>query len=113
MTVLVGVPAGVEGSLKDVAKISGGGLPPEEASGTNTANPNPSFGTLHFDSELTDASKTTPYTQAGGHPYQFITEFNFETYSSAKGGTQTEEWSIFGAAPVGDPKEIGSELPPG
>ena len=35
---------------------------------------------LGFDASITDAAGE-PYTQAGGHPYEFSTEFNFATVS--------------------------------
>jgi hypothetical protein len=114
MTSLVEVPTGVEGPLEDVFKVSGGGLPLAEAGGTNTADPNPPFGTMHLDAAITDASKSEAYTQAGGHPYQFSTEFQFGDYSTSQEVNPSfPNWQAFGAAPVGDPKEVDVELPPG
>ena len=110
MTVRVGVPSGLEGSLVDQAKISGGGIASVEASAANIANANPVFGTLHFGASLTDASKVNPYTQAGGHPYQVVTEFNFEDFSTTEPQGQ---WQDFGAAPVHDPQQVDGNLPPG
>ncbi len=107
MTVLVDVPAGVEGPLLNGARVSGGGLPTVEASATNEASADPQFGTLHFGSTITDSSGL-PYTQAGGHPFEFTTQFNFGTYSTAQGS-----WYWSGATPVHDPKYITSQLPPG
>jgi hypothetical protein len=117
MFVLVGVPSGVEGSLEDVAKISGGGAPPAEAGAVNRAVEGTApFDTLHFDASLTDSS-ANPYTQAGGHPYQFTTEFHFGTYSSVD-PTQEQEgvgtvWQAQGSMPVRDPKDVTVDLPPG
>jgi uncharacterized repeat protein (TIGR01451 family) len=111
MDVLVRVPASVEGTLQDVGRVSGGGAAEAaEASVTNTASANPKPGILHFDSSITNASGE-PYTQAGGHPYEFSTDFHFETYStiaSLGGG-----WNERGAAPFHDPKNIVADLPPG
>ncbi len=110
MFVLAEVPEGLEGSLEDVATISGGGAAAAEASATNLASPNPPFGTLHYRASVTDAGGS-PYTQAGGHPFQFSTQFNFESYSfvdSPNGG-----WDRSGTAPVPDAKDITNALPPG
>ena len=52
----------------DTARISGGGLPPVEVSANNAADPNPQFGMFEFDPSITDQSRWTSYTQAGGHP---------------------------------------------
>jgi hypothetical protein len=121
MAVIVKVPSegpGSSGALLDVARISGGGAPPGivEASASNEAAASPPFGKLGFDSTLSDSS-ANPYTEAGGHPYQFVTEFSFATYSTAvphsPGDISPLTWWRTGTQPVGDPKEIGSELPPG
>ncbi len=111
MAVKVPVPANVEGILEDVARITGGGAPPAEASATNTASAEPTFGVFHFDSTLTD-SAGIPYTLAGGHPFQFTTEFNFGTYSCASPG-ENSSWQWSGTCPMHDPKDITSDLPPG
>ena len=104
------VPADVTGSLEDTAKVSGGGAAEAEANGSNlaTAEEPPTPGYLGFASSITDSSGN-PYTQAGGHPYKFNTEFNFETYSNATEGS----YAVTGVAPVHDPKDITAELPPG
>ncbi len=106
MLLRVSVPEGVEGPLTNVAKVSGGGPPPTEASVTNVASPHPPFGILHFNSSVDDFSKANPYTQAGGHPFQYITEFNFATVADP-GETYNSDLT------VRDPKNVTSELPPG
>ena len=110
MALSVEVPADVTGSLEDTAKVSGGGAAEAEANGSNlaTAEEPPTPGYLGFASSITDSSGN-PYTQAGGHPYKFNTEFNFETYSNATEGS----YAVTGVAPVHDPKDITAELPPG
>ena len=114
MLVLVGSPPASKARSQDVAKISGGGAPPAEASATNAASPNPPFGLLHFDAALTDSSKANPYTQAGGHPYQFATEFNFATYSSTASARRTNQLAHQQASrPFAIPKDIIADLPPG
>jgi hypothetical protein len=105
----VGVPANVVGPLEVIAKVSGAGLPPVEASATNTADPQPPFGTFSFDASVTDSTKGN-YTQAGGHPYKVTTEFNFGDLSNS---SASGRWYISGTVPVGDPQEISGELPPG
>ena len=74
------------------------------------ASSNPAPGLLHFSSSLTNASGE-PYTQAGGHPYQFSTNFHFETFSTITG--PGGEWNERGAAPFHDPKNIVADLPSG
>jgi hypothetical protein len=114
MVVLASVPAGVEGPLTDLARISGGGAPPAEARATNEAAAEPPFGKLGFTATLPDSSKTAPYTQAGGRPYQFTTEFDFETYSAPDFISGTGQgWDRFGSDPIGDPREAAVDLPPG
>jgi hypothetical protein len=110
MFVLVEATVGFEGPLEDRAEISGGGAPPAEAGAANAASANPPFGILHFGASLTDSSDN-PYTQAGGHPFEFVTDFNFETYSSHH--AEGEDFWKSGTSPVHDPKDITAELPPG
>ena len=110
MTVLAEVPGGVEGPLEDVAKVYEEGNLVGEGSAENAASANPTFGTFHFDAALTEASGN-PYTQAGGHPYEFITEFNFGTASVSE--PTSEGWEQSGTAPVQDAKETVVDLPPG
>ncbi len=111
MFVLVEVPANVEGTLEDVARISGGGAADEESSATNAANPDPGLGTLHFNVSVTNAAGQ-PYTQAGGHPFLYRTEFKVGTFSNltSTGGTS---WPFSGTAPVPDPRDLTVDLPPG
>ena len=111
MMVHIPVPSNYSGPLKVVAKISGGGAPPAEASATNEANAEPPFGKLGFSSSITD-SQGQAYTQAGGHPFQFETEFNPETYSCANPDLNSE-WMYSGTCPMHDPKDITADLPPG
>ena len=117
VAVLVKVPPAFEGTLEDTFKVSGGGAPSGEISASNTASADPPFGKLGFKSSLSDQAGN-PYTQAGGHPYKFTTEFNFATYSYAKySGYPTAfgipGWVGSGTEPLHDPKEIITDLPPG
>jgi hypothetical protein len=122
MAVLAEVPAGVEGSLVDLAKVSGGGAPTVAAEGESTATPDPPFNLFHFTPSLTDSSRTTPYTQAGGHPFEFTTDIHYETYSAPapaeRGGSESEvgyqrSWDRAAASTVRDPQATAVELPPG
>jgi uncharacterized repeat protein (TIGR01451 family) len=111
MLIRVGVPSeglGSSGPITDRVKVSGGGTPTVEAGATNEVDAEPAFGIHRFDAPLTDSS-ANPYTQAGGHPYQLSTEFNFATRTILR---QTA-WDQAGIAPVRDPKDISAELPPG
>ena len=75
--------------------------------------PTLSYGLHSYRSRLTD-SDAEPYFQAGGHPYQFSTEFNIATESEEPGVNFNEgEWYGSGSEPTHDPKELTSELPPG
>jgi hypothetical protein len=113
MLVQVSVPAAASGSVEDVAKLSVGGAPSAEASAVNTVSPEPSFGFHGFGAPLLD-SGANPYTQAGGHPYQYTTEFDFKTKPELRRlPSQEEDWGTFGVAPVRDPRNITADLPPG
>jgi hypothetical protein len=112
MTVRVPVPSSFEGPLAVDWKVSGGGAPPAEASASNEANPEPAFGKLSFHAAITDASKANSYTQAGGHPFQFSTEFDFGTYSCAE-AEPGYSWADSGTCPMHDPKDITGVLPQG
>ena len=115
MVLLATVTPGPEAPLEDIATVSGGGAPDVQATATNFASPEPAFGSLEFAAALTDSSKHTPYTQAGGRPYQFTADFDFETLSAvspAEDGNQ-DSFPFNGTADVRDPRAIGAELPPG
>ncbi len=116
MEVLVELPPGVEGDLEDTATVSGGGAAaPAEGHVITPATTEPPFGRFGFDASLND-SAGGEYAQAGGHPYQQVTEFNFGTYSSLPTEVTSgapEAWAKEGTAPLRDPKEVGVELPPG
>jgi hypothetical protein len=109
MVVRVSVPAQSSGALLVHAKVSGGGAATVETSATNEATTNPLVGFDSFDATLTDSSGGT-YSQAGGHPFQIVTEMNFATQTETKrGDLNVEPFN----APVRDPKDISVDLPPG
>ena len=113
MQVLLAVPAegpGSAGPIEDLAKVSGGGALPAEATAVNEVNPEPPLGFHSFLAALTD-SVAGPYTQAGGHPSQLLTDFRPATKT-------VSNVSFPGAAtilntPVREPKDIAAHLPPG
>jgi hypothetical protein len=110
MQVRVQVPfAFPAGPIEDSASISGGGAPAAAASASNRVDPSPSYGFHSFEAPITDSS-ANPYTQAGGHPYQFTTEFNLDTDSPAHVSTS---WGRTGTFPVHDPQNLIADLPPG
>jgi hypothetical protein len=123
MEILVDVPAGVSGPITDVAKIRGGGAPRAATSATNEATSNPPYGFSDisgypgFSAPLAAAESPEPYTQAGGHPFQFSTEFNFATAPNPRrafgNGEHPGVWGKEGHFPVHDPQSIVAELPPG
>ena len=116
MQIRVGVPTegqGSEGPIEDRARVSGGGATAVEATASNEVNPEPPFGLQGFAAALTDSSKTTPYTQAGGHPYQFATDITFATRPDPSQVSNNNLWGEGGAEPVHDPRDVGAELPPG
>jgi hypothetical protein len=112
MLVLVPVPADVEGLLEDQATVSGGGGEAVEGSTTTESIAQPPFGKLGFNASITNAAGE-PYTQAGGHPYAFTTEFDFATVSCTNSVTEENYWVDFNTCPLYDPKDITADLPPG
>jgi hypothetical protein len=113
MFVHVSVEPGVEGPLLDSVTVSGGNAPPATAS--TTANgvsiSPPPFGFQNFELGAQN-SDTTPYTKAGGHPYQFTVSGSFNTKSDPardEEGRSNEPLSF----PIEEPKDIRVVLPPG
>jgi uncharacterized repeat protein (TIGR01451 family) len=110
MLVRVDVPIGFHGSIQDLAEVSGGGAPiAATATATNQVNPAPPLGFHAFAAPLTGES--APYTQAGGHPRQFTTEMDLATRTVYQ--EPEASWGMFGHTPIGDPRDIAAELPPG
>ncbi len=64
----------------------------------------PGFGITAFDG-LISGPAGLPFTQAGGHPFTYRTDFDFQTFTDPSTGGLQE--------PVEDVKDIGSDLPAG
>jgi hypothetical protein len=111
MQVRVPVPPGsAPTAIEDTARVSSGGGPSAQAAASNQISEQPVYGLHSFKAPLTGPS-AQPYTQAGGHPYQFTTEFNLATASALAG--ESEGWGEFGGWPVHDPQSLTADLPAG
>ena len=111
MVVRVNVAANASGPIENKVKISGGDATEVEVTASNEVNADPPIGFHSFEAPLTNSSKTTPYTQAGGHPYQLVTELNFSTVTEKERSSASPGGAF--NSPVRDPKDISTELPPG
>jgi uncharacterized repeat protein (TIGR01451 family) len=104
----VQVNRGAANPSKNVATVSGGGAPEASttpAEGTTTVTEPVPFGIKSFTSSVVE-QLGNPFTQAGGHPFEYLTElvFNYTT-SDIQGG------QVLGAG--GGAKEVQVDLPPG
>ncbi len=105
MTVKVALEPGLEGPLQNTVTASGGGAP--EATDTienPIGQPALPFGFSHFDIQARNAAGT-PYTQAGGHPYELTTTFAFNTEHHGFGAGTSDS--------AEQPRDVVAELPPG
>jgi hypothetical protein len=91
------------GGVTNTAAVSGGGAATALASDPTTIAPAVPFGIQSFTTSVTE-SLGNPFTQAGGHPVAANATFVFNYTIDNGGGMQT---------PVGTPKDIETELPPG
>jgi hypothetical protein len=100
------VDGGAAGTLTAQFQVSGGGavntattVRPVRVSGTP-----PGFGAAAFDGQVSADAAGDPLTQAGGHPYEVSTSFDFNTVTDP----------IFGPLwPVEAVKDVNVDLPPG
>jgi hypothetical protein len=110
---LVHATASSAGPLLARAKVTGGGATTVEASAANEANSEPAFGIDSFLPLATDSSANA-YTQAGGHPFQLTTDFNFASRSSVSCELESGISACnFASTPVRDPRDLHVDLPPG
>jgi hypothetical protein len=100
------------GSRLDRARVFGGGAPGAEASATVQLNADPPLSSPSFSAALS-AEGGEAVTQAGSHPSQFSTEFDFPTYSFDSKDKEGGGEFATKADPVHDPRQIASDLPPG
>jgi hypothetical protein len=121
MQIRLAVPTAATGTVEDQAIVSGGGAATMTASATATVTGEPAFGLHSFAASVTESPCEIgaispepfvchPYTQAGGHPYQFTTEFKLATVTEP---AIDNEWGENGISPAGDPRDLVAELPPG
>jgi hypothetical protein len=103
------VSAKAAGQLETLGRVSGGSASSAEAAASVVATSQPPLGPLDLGASLTD-SAASPYTQAGGHPYEFASAFRFGSYST-QGGRSPVEWNAI--RPAHEPKQIVAELPAG
>lgn len=115
MVVKVSISAHAAGARTDLARVSGGGPSAAEASGSNQVDADPPFGFTSFIAPLVDSSRTTPFTAAGGHPFQLVTEMEFATESDREECEEQGPEKICkpANATVRDPRDVAAQLPPG
>ncbi len=105
IAIAVEVQTGTPGVLRNDATVAGGGaLAPASTSApvTISAPPASSFGFAGLDNWFS-APNGTVDTQAGSHPYEFVSSFDLNTVSNG-----------FNLRPVGgEPRNVTLNLPPG
>ena len=107
MDVMTYVNAGTSGSLTNTASVSGGGATPASTTSTNQISAGaPPFGVSRF-SALIGGVDGAPDTQAGDHPYELTTQFDFNNITAESG------IGVLGQTDVQDPKDIVVDLPLG
>jgi uncharacterized repeat protein (TIGR01451 family) len=98
--------AGASGSVVNHVSVSGGGAASVSASETATIGSAPGFDFQRFDGGFLGASEA-PVSQAGSHPYQAVFDFNLNTLPHTLGPAESR------LDPVGNPKQIVTNLPAG
>jgi hypothetical protein len=106
MIVYVATTAGAAGPLVNRVTIEGGGIPPQSVEGRNEGSATPAAAGLSEFRAAAASEDGRVLTQAGGHPFQYVTTYAVNTESGPPAG-----------APFlpagGDPKDIEVALPPG
>src|SRR4029077_10289220 len=103
MWVAVTVAGGSGGVVNHVA-VSGGGAASAAASETTTIGAAPGFGLQRFDGGFL-GGEGSPVSQAGAHPYQAVFDFSLNTLPPVRRFARID--------PVGNPKQITTNLPAG
>jgi hypothetical protein len=106
MIVYVGVPSGAGGPLLNQVAIEGGGIAPQSAVGRNAVSVTAAASGLSEFEAAAVSEDGRVLTQAGGHPFQYVTTYAVNTEPGPPGG-----------APFlparGNVKDIEVALPPG
>ncbi len=82
------------------------------ATGTDPTATWLSFDIVDFDNAITDEAEN-PYTQAGGHPYQIVTPFEFTESLTTKEESPASDHKEGEGIPSEQMKDAGVDLPPG
>jgi hypothetical protein len=100
------VGSGVKGALTTHFDVVGGGAAQAATTSTTTVSPNPpGFGISAFDGQISGPTGS-PYTQAGGVPYEYSTYIHYNIYDNPN-PARGDQW------PVEPPKDLIVNLPPG
>jgi hypothetical protein len=108
--ILIGVriEKGAQTGEENVATLSGGGTPGAHTSHPITVDNNPTpFGVETYESLLEEAGGSLD-TQAGSHPFQYTTVFDFNASTAYDGNAGKEV-----AVPAALAKDVVVKLPPG
>jgi hypothetical protein len=107
MVVHVSIPPAATGQLENLVEVAGGGASAATASSQNQASAEPAHaGFSEFHAVLL-GEDGKPVTQAGAHPYEYMTSFAVNTNAAPEG-------SLAPFVPAdGDLKTISVALPPG
>ncbi len=103
MPVAINIAPGVSGTAVNQVSVSGGGAPDDTASESTPFSSQPAnFGFQSLDTSITRSDGSSE-TQAGGHPYQFHTGFQFDKAFAPERSNP----------PAETPKDVIATLPAG
>jgi hypothetical protein len=106
LVMVVYVKAGAEGALVNQVGIEGGGIPPQTAVGRNETSSRPAPSGLDEFRATAVTEEGEDSTQAGGHPFQYVTTYAVDTEPGQAGNAPF-------VPAGGDVKDIEVALPPG
>jgi hypothetical protein len=111
LVIPVEVQPGTQGPLVDTVAVSGGGAPGASASTfpNGIGESPPPFG-FHDFAAAAQAADSTPYTQAGGHPYELTIAGHLITKINPVAAEEGHAPLYF---PVEEAKDVSVDLPPG